>query len=71
LLAYHAFMEAGTTTHGSQWIFYGCINRVGTVLWNGENFGSSYFVDPCGQIFAQARRQRCELLVADFDLDRS
>lgn len=51
--------------------FMGCINRVGTEKpWNiGRFYGSSYFVDPRGQIFAQASEDRDELLVSDFDLD--
>ncbi len=51
--------------------FMGCINRVGTEKpWNLGNFyGSSYFVDPRGQIFAQASEDKDELLVAEFDLD--
>ncbi|MEE8437569.1 MAG: nitrilase-related carbon-nitrogen hydrolase [Candidatus Neomarinimicrobiota bacterium] len=50
--------------------FMGCINRVGTEMpWNvGQFYGSSYFVDPRGQIFAQAGEED-ELLVAEFDLD--
>ena len=37
----------------------------------GENvfYGSSYFVDPRGQIFAQASEDKDELLIAEFDLD--
>lgn len=51
--------------------FMGCINRVGTEKpWNlGKFFGSSYFVDPRGQIIACASDSKDELLVADFDLD--
>ncbi len=51
--------------------FMGCINRVGVEKpWNiGMFYGSSYFVDPRGQIFAQASEDQDELLVADFDLD--
>ncbi len=51
--------------------FMGCINRVGKEPpWNlGEFYGSSYFVDPRGQIFAQAAEDADELLVAEFDLD--
>lgn len=51
--------------------FMGCSNRVGTEApWNiGRFYGSSYFVDPRGQIFAQASEDQDELLVADFDLD--
>ena len=51
--------------------FMGCINRVGTEKpWNlGKFYGSSYFVDPRGQIFAQASEDDDELLVSEFDLD--
>ena len=51
--------------------FMGCINRVGVEQpWNiGEFYGTSYFVDPRGQIFAQASEDKDELLVAEFDLD--
>ena len=49
----------------------GCINRVGTEKpWNlGEFYGTSYFVNPRGQIIAEASRNNDELLVAEFDLD--
>src|ERR1700693_3435100 len=51
--------------------FLGAINRVGTEdPWNiGEFYGSSYFVDPRGRIFAQASRDKDEVLTADLDLD--
>lgn len=51
--------------------FMGCINRVGEEKpWNlGRFYGSSYFVDPRGKIFAQASEDKDELLIADFDLD--
>jgi N-carbamoylputrescine amidase len=51
--------------------FVGAINRVGTEApWNiGEFYGSSYFCDPRGRIFAQATRDRDEVLTADLDLD--
>lgn len=51
--------------------FMGCINRVGTEApWNiGEFYGSSYFVNPKGQIFAQASEDKDELLISEFDLD--
>lgn len=50
--------------------FMGCINRVGTEApWNlGRFYGSSYFVNPLGQIFACASEDKDELLVADLDL---
>jgi N-carbamoylputrescine amidase len=52
--------------------FVGAINRVGTEApWNiGEFYGSSYFCDPRGQIFAQASRDKDEVLTADLDLDK-
>ncbi|MEO6671438.1 MAG: nitrilase-related carbon-nitrogen hydrolase [Ferruginibacter sp.] len=51
--------------------FMGCINRVGTdAPWNlGKFYGTSYFVNPLGEIFACASEDRDELLVAEFDLD--
>ena len=51
--------------------FIGAINRVGTEApWNiGEFYGSSYFCDPRGRIFAQASRDKDEVLTADLDLD--
>jgi len=50
--------------------FMGCINRVGTEKpWNlGKFYGTSYFVDPRGQIFACASEDKDELLIAEFDL---
>jgi beta-ureidopropionase len=51
--------------------FIAAINRVGTEApWNiGEFYGSSYFCNPRGQIFAQAARDKDEVLTADLDLD--
>lgn len=51
--------------------FIGAINRVGMEApWNiGHFYGSSYFCDPRGQIFAQASRDQDEVLTADLDLD--
>jgi len=51
--------------------FMGCINRVGVEApWNlGKFYGSSYFVNPLGQIFACASEDKDELLIADLDLD--
>ena len=51
--------------------FIGAINRVGVEApWNiGEFYGSSYFCDPRGCIFAQAARDNDEVLTADLDLD--
>jgi N-carbamoylputrescine amidase len=49
----------------------GCSNRVGTEKpWNlGHFYGTSYFVNPLGEIFACASDDKDELLVAEFDLD--
>src|SRR5271154_2208793 len=49
--------------------FMGCINRVGTEApWNiGKFYGSSYFVDPRGQIMKEASDDKDELLVCDVD----
>jgi N-carbamoylputrescine amidase len=49
----------------------GCINRVGIEKpWNlGEFYGSSYFVDPRGQIVAIASEDKDELLVTEIDLE--
>ncbi|MBA2543438.1 MAG: acyltransferase [Deltaproteobacteria bacterium] len=51
--------------------YVGAINRVGTEApWNiGEFYGQSYFVNPRGQIIAQAARDKDELVVAELDLD--
>ncbi|MEP6749111.1 MAG: nitrilase-related carbon-nitrogen hydrolase [Bacteroidota bacterium] len=51
--------------------FMGCINRVGTEApWNlGKFYGTSYFVNPLGQIFSCASEDKDELLIAEFDLD--
>ncbi|MFQ6612503.1 MAG: nitrilase-related carbon-nitrogen hydrolase [Fidelibacterota bacterium] len=51
--------------------FMGCINRVGKEApWNlGHFYGSSYFVDPRGNIFSIASENKDELLVAEMDLD--
>lgn len=51
--------------------FMGCINRVGKEKpWNlGKFYGTSYFVDPRGQIITEASEDKDELLVAEFDLD--
>lgn len=51
--------------------FVGSINRIGVEKpWNlGKFYGNSYFVDPRGQIFAEASEDKDELLVAEFDLD--
>jgi len=51
--------------------YMGAINRVGTEPpWNiGRFYGSSYFVDPRGQILACASEDQDELVVATLDLD--
>jgi beta-ureidopropionase len=51
--------------------FMGCINRVGTEKpWNlGKFYGTSYFVNPRGEILACASEDNDELLTAEFDLD--
>jgi len=51
--------------------FLGAINRVGTEApWNiGKFYGSSYFVNPRGQIVAQASEDKDELLIADLNLE--
>jgi len=51
--------------------FVGAINRLGKEKpWNiGEFYGKSYFCNPRGKIFAQASRDKDELLVAELDLD--
>src|SRR5256886_1468508 len=51
--------------------FIGAINRVGTETpWKmGEFYGQSYFASPRGRIFAQASRDKDEVLTADLDLD--
>ena len=51
--------------------FVGAINRLGKEKpWNiGEFYGKSYFCNPRGKIFAQASRDKDQLLVAELDLD--
>ena len=51
--------------------FMGCINRVGSEApWNiGKFYGTSYFVDPRGNILAEGSEDRDELVTADLDLD--
>ncbi len=51
--------------------FMGCINRVGTEKpWSlGKFYGTSYFVNPLGEIIATASEDKDELLVSEFDLD--
>lgn len=52
--------------------FMACSNRVGTEApWNiGKFYGTSYFVDPRGQIEKQASEDKDELLVADLDFGK-
>ena len=52
-------------------VFIGAINRVGTEApWNiGEFYGSSYVVNPRGEIVAQASADKDELLIHEIDLD--
>ncbi len=52
-------------------VFIGAVNRVGSEApWNiGDFYGQSYFVNPRGQIEAQASRDQDELIVHDMDLD--
>lgn len=51
--------------------FMGCINRVGEEKpWDlGRFYGTSYHVDPRGQIIDQASEYDDELLISEFDLD--
>jgi N-carbamoylputrescine amidase len=52
--------------------FMGCINRVGTEApWNiGKFYGTSYFVDPRGQILVEGSQDKDELVTAELDLDK-
>jgi len=52
--------------------FMGCSNRVGEEApWNiGRFYGTSYFVDPRGQIVAEGAEDEDDLVVADLDLDQ-
>jgi N-carbamoylputrescine amidase len=52
-------------------VYIGAVNRVGSEApWNiGDFYGQSYFVNPRGQIEAQASRDQDELIVHDMDLD--
>jgi len=51
--------------------FVGAINRPGTEApWNiGEFYGSSYFVNPRGEVIAQGPRSEDAVVVADLDLN--
>lgn len=52
-------------------VYIAAINRVGIEQpWNiGEFYGSSYFVNPRGEIIAQASPDKDELLVTELDMD--
>ena len=52
--------------------YVGAINRVGTEApWNiGRFYGSSYVVDPRGEIVAQASEDKDELVVAELDMEK-
>lgn len=52
--------------------FMGNINRVGEEKpWNiGRFYGTSYFVNPLGQILAEGSEDKDEVVVADLDLDQ-
>jgi len=52
--------------------FMGCINRVGIEKpWKiGKFYGHSYFVNPRGEIIAEAGEEKDEIVVADIDLDQ-
>jgi N-carbamoylputrescine amidase len=51
--------------------YMACSNRVGTEApWNiGKFYGTSYFVNPRGQIVAEASEDKDELIHAELDLD--
>ncbi|TVQ95033.1 MAG: acyltransferase [Deltaproteobacteria bacterium] len=51
--------------------FVGAINRVGTEApWNiGKFYGTSYFVNPRGQIVAEGSEDNDELVIADLDFN--
>lgn len=52
-------------------VYIGASNRVGTEApWNiGEFYGSSYIVNPRGELIVQASDDKDELIVADMDMD--
>ncbi|MFT6559010.1 MULTISPECIES: nitrilase-related carbon-nitrogen hydrolase [Sneathiella] len=52
-------------------VYIGASNRVGTEApWNiGEFYGSSYIVNPRGELIVQASDNKDELIVADMDMD--
>jgi len=79
------FNPSATTTGKSQYlweleqpaqavangVFIGANNRVGLEKpWEfGQFYGSSYFVDPKGQILVKGSEDRDEIVIADLDLD--
>ena len=52
-------------------VYIGAVNRIGSEApWNiGKFYGSSYFVNPRGQILKQGSDDKDELIVAELDLD--
>lgn len=52
-------------------VYIGANNRVGTEApWDiGEFYGSSYIVNPRGELIVQASQDKDELIVADMDMD--
>lgn len=52
-------------------VYIGAVNRIGTEApWNiGEFYGSSYVVNPRGELIKQASPDKDELIVADMDMD--
>lgn len=80
------FNPSATTTGISQYLwkleqpahavangyFMGCNNRPGTERpWNiGRFYGSSYFVNPRGEILTMGSEEKDELVVAELDLDQ-
>jgi N-carbamoylputrescine amidase len=65
---WHLEQPASAAANG---VFIGATNRVGTEApWNiGEFYGQSYFVNPRGEIEAQASRDQDELLVHEMDFE--
>ena len=53
-------------------VYIGACNRVGTEApWNiGRFYGSSYIVDPRGELLCEASEDRNELIWADMDMDK-
>ena len=52
-------------------VYIGAVNRVGTETpWKiGKFYGSSYFVNPRGQILTQGSEDKDELVTAELDMD--